>query len=90
LESDGSNWVIFNDRFQFAAAAASLLSHIDGTGAEPTLTIGFPRSGPLSAEQKAEYDIYTLFLEVRKKKTAAEMWEAIKDQREKKSRMVTQ
>src|SRR5271155_2582984 len=31
----------------------------------------------------------SLFLEVRKKKTGMEMWEAVKDQREKKSRMVT-
>src|SRR5271168_88594 len=113
LEADGSNWVIFKDRFLFAAAAASLVSHIDGTGVAPILETGFPRSGPLSEAQQAELDKYTsdlarwesdeamirqaiassisdsLFLEVRKKKTGMEMWEAVKDQREKKSRMVT-
>jgi hypothetical protein len=31
LEVDGSNWVIFKDRFAFAAAAAGLEKHIDGT-----------------------------------------------------------
>src|SRR6202522_4312065 len=113
LEADGSNWVIFKDRFLFSAAAASLVSHIDGTGGAPILETGFPRSGPLSEAQQAELDKYTsdlarwesdeamirqaiassisdsLFLEVKKKKTGMEMWEAVKDQREKKSRMVT-
>ena len=32
LEIDGSNWVIFKDRFAFVAAAADLEKHIDGTG----------------------------------------------------------
>src|SRR6202522_339702 len=113
LEADGSNWVIFKDRFLFAAAAASLVSHIDGTGVAPTLETGFPRCGLLSEAQQAELDKYTsdlagwetdeamirqalassisdsLILEVTKKKTGMEMWEAVKDQREKKSRMVT-
>ena len=31
----------------------------------------------------------SLFIEVRKKETAALMWDAVKDQREKKSHMVT-
>ena len=35
LEVDGSNWVIFKDRFAFAAAAAGLEKHIDGTGTPP-------------------------------------------------------
>ena len=59
LEADGSNWVIFKDRFLFAAAAASLVSHIDGTGVVPTLATGFPRSGPLLEAQEAELDKYT-------------------------------
>lgn len=113
LEADGSNWVIFKDCFLFAAAAASLTSHIDGKGAEPTLTTGFLRTGKLSESQQEELDKFTsdlaqwqsdeaiirqviassisdsLFLEVRKKETAMGMWEAVKDQREKKSQMVT-
>jgi hypothetical protein len=40
LEVDGSNWVIFKDRFVFAAATAGLEKHIDGTGTEPSPTIG--------------------------------------------------
>ena len=35
IGSDGSNWVIFKDRFAFAAAAAGLEKHIDGTGTPP-------------------------------------------------------
>ena len=114
LEADGSNWVIFKDRFLFAAAAASLVSHLDGTGQAPTpLTFTLEGPTPLTTEQQEEFDIYasalskwqseeaiirqaiastisdSLFLEVRKKETAVGMWEAVKDQREKKSRMVT-
>ena len=113
LEADGSNWVIYKDRFFYAAAAASLLSHIDGMGVKPTLALGFPRSGLLSESQQVVLDKYTsdlsrwqsdetiirqaiamsisdsLFLEVRKKETVMGMWEAVKDQREKKSQMVT-
>ena len=60
LEADGSNWVIFKDRFLFAAAAASLSAHIDGTGAEPTLSTGFPSiAGVLSEAQKKEFDKYS-------------------------------
>jgi hypothetical protein len=111
LEPDGSNWVIFKDRFLFAAAAASLKSHIDGTATAPVPVMTGP--SPLSAEQQQKLDDYhtalskwqsdeaiirqaiastisdSLFLEVRKKESAYEMWEAVKDQREKKSRMVT-
>ena len=111
LEANGSNWVIFKDRFLFAAAATSLISHIDGIGAAPT-PVTFA-SGPLSAKQQKALDDYrselsrwqsdeaivrqaiastisnSLFLEVRKRETALGMWEAVKDQREKKSQMVT-
>ena len=36
LEADGSNWVIFKDRFLYAAATVSLLNHIDGKWAAQT------------------------------------------------------
>ena len=36
MEADGSNWVIFKDWFFYAAATASLISHIDGTEALPS------------------------------------------------------
>ena len=60
LESDGSNWVIFKDRFLFAAAAASLKAHIDGTEKAPDAVPVVPtESEPLTAEQAqvcSEYD----------------------------------
>ena len=40
LEIDGSNWVIFNDCFLFAAAAVSLKGHVDGTDIVPA-PVGF-------------------------------------------------
>ena len=113
LEANGSNWVIFKDCFLFAVAAASLSSHIDGTGAEPTLAPGIPRSGVLLESQQEKLNKFTsnfaqwqsdeaiirqviassildsLFLEVRKKEMAMGMWEAVKEQRKKKSQMVT-
>jgi hypothetical protein len=112
LETDGSNWVIFKDRFLYAAAAASLITHVDGTGVIPPLVTVVGPDTP-TAEQKEEVSEYqsalskwksdeaivrqaiatvipdSLFLEVRKKETAYLMWEAVKSQREKKSRMVT-
>ena len=113
LEADGSNWVIYKDRFTYAADAASLLGHIDGKGVPPRPII-IPRgTEPLTAAQQESLDDYavemskwqseeaiirqaiastisdSLFLEVRKTDTALGMWEAVKGQREKKSRMVT-
>jgi hypothetical protein len=121
LEPDGSNWVIFKDRFLYAAAAASLKLHVDGTGKAP-VALKAPvapeaepatSSEPLTEEQEKEVSDYetellkwqtgeaiikqaiasvipdSLFLEVRKEETAFRMWEAVRNQREKKSRMVT-
>ena len=59
---DGTNWIIFKDRFMFAAAAASLDSHVDGTGAEPTLVTGFPASGPLTSYGWAEDGVGHLYI----------------------------
>ena len=42
LEANGSNWVNHRDRFLSAAAAASLVNHIDGTGVLPKL-VAIPR-----------------------------------------------
>ena len=112
LEVDSSNWVIFKDRFLFAAAAASLKGHIDGTGKPPVNPVPTPRE-PLMEDQKLAINEYntlltkwemeenivkqalasvipdSLFIEVRRKETAMLMWDAVRDQREKKSRMVT-
>ena len=59
LEIDGSNWVIFKDRFAFAAAAADLEKHIDGTGTPPNPLI-FTWTGPtpLTSDQITEYGEY--------------------------------
>src|ERR1700678_797924 len=109
-----SNWVIFKDWFMFAAAAASLIDHVDGTVTVPsspvTRTTG---SGALTEIQQGALDEYaaeiarwrsgeaivrqaiastisdSLFLEARKRESEKEMWDAVRDQREKKSRMVT-
>ena len=58
LEADGSNWVIFKDRFLFAAAAASLRDHIDGKGAAPKPVTFASSSGLLSAAQQEALDDY--------------------------------
>jgi hypothetical protein len=50
LDIDGSNWVIFKDRFIFAAAAAALKGHIDGTAKQPVNPLPTPRA-PLTEEQ---------------------------------------
>ena len=59
LETDGSNWVIFKDRFVFAAATADLEKHIDGTGTAP-IPLAFTPGGPtpLTADQMAEIKLY--------------------------------
>ena len=59
LEVDGSNWVIFKDRFAFAATATDLVKHIDGTGAAlnpPTFAPG--GNTPLTPAQMTEYEQY--------------------------------
>ena len=109
LEADGSNWVIYKDQFLYAAAAASLNQHIDGTGIPLLLVSINTGTEPLTATQQKTLDDNkagisrwqseeaivrqaiastisdSLFLGVRKKVTAVGMWEAVKDQREKKS-----
>jgi len=115
LEPDGSNWVIFKDHFLYAAAAASLKLHIDGTGKIPISPVvqSATSATALTETEVKEISDYeaklsewhigeaiikqaiatiisdSLFLEVRKEETALKMWEAVKNQREKKSRMVT-
>ena len=59
LEVDGSNWVIFKDRFAFAAAAAGLEKHINGTGTEPSPPAFVPGVPiVLTAEQTTEQELY--------------------------------
>ena len=59
MEIDGSNGVIFKDRFAFAAAAADLEKHIDRTGTPLNLPI-FIWTGPtpLTSDQITEYEEY--------------------------------
>jgi hypothetical protein len=59
LEVNGLNWVIFKDRFVFAAAAAGWEKHIDGTGTEPSppaFVTGVPIV--LTAEQTTKQELY--------------------------------
>jgi hypothetical protein len=59
LEIDGSNWVIFKDRFTFAAATSGLEQHIDSTGTAPNPpTFALGGQFPLTMEQTAEQELY--------------------------------
>ena len=59
LLPDGSNWVIFKDRFVFAAAAALLDKHLDGSALEPTApTFALTGPMPLTADQQTEVESY--------------------------------
>jgi hypothetical protein len=61
LDIDGSNWVIFKDRFLFAAAAASLKGHIDDIGKPPVNPVPTSRA-PLTEEQKGAMIEYSASL----------------------------
>ena|SRR5882762_6116716 len=65
LLPDGSNWVIFKDRFAFAAAAAVLNKHLDGTATEPG-SPAFSVTGPtpLTAAQTTEVEAYKAALSI--------------------------
>ena len=58
LSVDGANWIVFRDRFVFAADAASLLNHIDGKGSVPTEL--FPKTAgmTMSADQTTKWADY--------------------------------
>ena len=60
LDIDGSNWVIFKDRFLFATAAAGLKGHVDGTrippSAEPLVILEPDKS--LTKEQQEALEMY--------------------------------
>jgi hypothetical protein len=59
LEVDGSNWVIFKDNFMFAAAAAGLEKHINGTGsALNPLVFALHGFTPLTTAQRTELEQY--------------------------------
>ena len=56
LEIDGSNWVIFKDRFLFAAATAALKGHINGTEKPPVAPVPDTRE-PLTPEKLGKYEV---------------------------------
>ena len=58
LETDGSNWVIFKDRFVFAAAAANLEKHIDSMGTAPIPQAFTCDPTLLTADQMVEVKLY--------------------------------
>ena len=65
LLPDGSNWVIFKDHFAFAAAAALLDKHLDGSALEPTApTFALTGPTPLTADQQTEVESYETALSV--------------------------
>jgi hypothetical protein len=39
LDLDGSNWVLYKDKFELAAGACGLADHVDGTGLVPVVPI---------------------------------------------------
>jgi len=82
LEVSGTNWVIFKDRFTWALDARSILDHIDGTGEEP--------KDPISSEIRAQVLSKPLmFMKIRAKGTAYEIWKELGGHFEKRSRMVS-
>jgi len=78
LDVSGSNWVIFKDRFIWALDARCILDHIDGSGQEP--------QDPISEEDRKKP---LLFMKVRSKGTAHEIWIELGKHFEKRSRMVS-
>ena len=60
LEADGSNWVIYKDRFLFAAATVSLSEHINGTSVPPTLVAIPTGTESLTDNQQVILDNYTV------------------------------
>jgi hypothetical protein len=65
LLPDGSNWVIFKDRFAFAAAAAILNKHLNGTASAPVAP-AFSQTGPapLTAAETIEVEAYEAALSI--------------------------
>jgi len=78
LDVSGTNWVIFKDRFTWALDARSILNHIDGTSVEPV--------DPISKEDRGNT---LIFMKVRAKGTAYEIWTELGKHFEKRSRMVS-
>ena len=70
LEADGSNWVIYKDRFLFAAAAASLSEHIDGTGVPPTPVAIPTGTESLTDDRQESLDNYTVKMSIWKSNEA--------------------
>ena len=53
LEVDGTNWVIYKDRLQWAADARGYLSHLNGTRVAPTAPAVADPAAPTPAETAA-------------------------------------
>jgi transposase InsO family protein len=110
LSIDGTNWIVFRDRFSFAADAAGLARHINGSGKAPAVLAALSTT-PSKTEKETwdanqkEWKEWTqgeavmkqaiagsipdsLFIQVGKQTTAKGMWDAVKSDREKRSRMV--
>ena len=58
LNVDGSNWVIYKDKFMLTVEACSFTDHIDGIGTVPTLSFVHVAGETLTTEQQTEYETY--------------------------------
>jgi len=113
LEVTGSNWVVYKDRFQWAADARELLGHIDGTEFEPQdpIPAADRAAGTLTAMQvqedtewQKELKIWkkgeavikqqvaasipdSLFMKIRNRGSAHDIWRALASEFEQKSHM---
>jgi hypothetical protein len=110
--ADGSNYIVYRDRFVFAIEAAGLKDHVDVSKTAPTAPAApadptKPTTAETAARTKYIQDLRewesaeaivkqgiagtipdSLFLKVKGELTAAGMWKKVKDEFEKKSKMM--
>jgi hypothetical protein len=74
LALDGSNWVLYKDKFELAIDACGLADHIDGTGSLLVAPIapGPPAAAVLTAAEQATAAAYAVDLEAYRK--AVKLW----------------
>ncbi|KAI8978275.1 hypothetical protein BD414DRAFT_516911 [Trametes punicea] len=83
LQLGGSNWVLYKDHLLWAADAKRILGQLDGTATEP-------RKGEANVKQLIARTIPdSLFMKIPRKPTVREIWTALEQEFERKSRMVS-
>ncbi|KAJ7495247.1 hypothetical protein FB451DRAFT_1477843 [Mycena latifolia] len=93
-KANGTSWVFFRDRFLFMLDAAGLGDHFDTTTTAPVAPTIVDTTAPTADEAVIKQGLAlvipdSLFLKVKGAATAKEMWEKVKEEYEKKSKMVT-